>query len=226
VADLVGVGAEESFRVPALGVAEGGEVEEAPAQGLGGVDRFGFRVGVGVVGRGRGERVLAEALGDLLGVVEGGEPWGEFLEGSLLGGFSPGGLFLALDAVPLLVELVEGDLAGLFAEDMGVASDQFLTDGAGDVLDVEPPRLGGDLGVEEDGEEKVAEFLAEVFVVLAVDGLEDLGSFLDQAGEEGSVGLGAVPGAALRSAEVGDRIAEGLQLLHARTSPCPRISYL
>ncbi len=60
--------------------------------------------------------------------------------------------------------------------------------------------LGGDLRVEDDLQQQVAEFLAEVGVVAIVDRLDDFVGFLDHAGAQAGVGLFAVPRATAGSA--------------------------
>jgi hypothetical protein len=89
------------------------------------------------------------------------------------------------------------------AEDVGVAADHFVVDFADDVVDGEAALFGGDLGVEEDLEEEVAEFFGEFGVVAGVEGVQDFVGFFDQVGAEGGVGLFAVPGAAAGGAEAG-----------------------
>ena len=89
------------------------------------------------------------------------------------------------------------------AEDVRVAADHFVVDFADDVVDGEAARFGGDLGVEEDLEEEVAQFFGEFGVVAGVESVEDFVGFFDEVGAESGVGLLAVPGAAAGSAEAG-----------------------
>jgi hypothetical protein len=51
------------------------------------------------------------------------------------------------------------------AEDVGMAADHFVVNFADNVMDGEAAFFGGDLGVEEDLEEEVAEFFGEFGVV-------------------------------------------------------------
>jgi len=102
---------------------------------------------------------------------------------------------------------VAEDLGGGFgidvAEDVGVAANHFVVDFADDVVDGEAALFGGDLGVEENLEEEVAEFFGEFGVVAGVEGVEDFVGFFDEVGAEGGVGLFAVPGTAAGGAETG-----------------------
>ena len=102
---------------------------------------------------------------------------------------------------------VAEDLGGSFgfdgAEDVGVAANHFVVDFADDVVDGEAAGFGGDLGVEENLEEEVAQFFGEFGVVFGVEGVEDFVGFFDQVGAESGVGLLAVPGAAAGGAEAG-----------------------
>jgi len=102
---------------------------------------------------------------------------------------------------------VAEDFGGSFgvdlAEDVGMAANHFVVDFADDVVDGEAAVFGGNLGMEEDLEEEVAEFLGEFGVVSGVEGVEDFIGFFDQVGAEGGVGLLAVPGAAAGRTEVG-----------------------
>jgi hypothetical protein len=102
---------------------------------------------------------------------------------------------------------VAKDLGGGFgfdvAEDVGVAANHFVVDFADDVVDGEAAIFGGDLGVEEDLEEEVAELFGEFGVVAGVESVEDFVGFFDEVGAEGGVGLFAVPRTAAGSAETG-----------------------
>ena len=86
---------------------------------------------------------------------------------------------------------------------MRVAANQFFVDFADDVGDVETAFFMGDLGVEEDLEEEIAEFVGEFGVVGGIERVEDFVGFFDEIGAEGGVSLFAVPGAAVGRAETG-----------------------
>jgi hypothetical protein len=53
-------------------------------------------------------------------------------------------------------------------------------------------------------QKKIAEFLAEVGIVHAFDGIDHFMAFLDEEGSKTGVGLLAVPRAAIGRAEAGD----------------------
>jgi hypothetical protein len=94
------------------------------------------------------------------------------------------------------------------AEDVRVAADKFLAGVLCGVLESEGAALGGKVGVEDDLEQKVAEFLAEVGVIGIGDGVNGLAGFLEESGAEGFVGLLAVPRATVGRAEEADDGAE------------------
>src|SRR5206468_10594837 len=67
--------------------------------------------------------------------------------------------------------------------------------------DGEAPRLGRELGLEDDLEEEIPQLVAQVAGVARVDRLEDLVDLLEQIGAEARGCLLAVPRAAARGAE-------------------------
>ena len=70
---------------------------------------------------------------------------------------------------------VFGDLFGgiglYFAEDVGVAEDEFLAEAVAHVLDVEMSFLASDFGVEGHVQQYVSQFLADVRLVVAHQGV-------------------------------------------------------
>src|SRR5690625_4838684 len=78
---------------------------------------------------------------------------------------------------------------------MRVAANQLLGYIGRDVVD--RPRMvvtfRGDSGVEQDLEQEVAEFLAQVVIVAGLDRLESLVGLLEQVGGQAAVGLLGVP---------------------------------
>ena len=102
------------------------------------------------------------------------------------------GLFLALDLLPLAEDGLGVVRVG-FAEDVGVAADEFFAGFAGGILEGEGAAFGGEVGVENDLEQEVAEFFAEVGIVGLGDGVDRFAGFLEKSGTEGFVGLLAVP---------------------------------
>ena len=90
-----------------------------------------------------------------------------------------------------------------FAEDVRVAANHFLVNFADDIGDVEAILFAGNLGVEQDLKEKVAEFFGKFGVVVSVQGLENFVGFFDEVRAQGGVGLFAVPWTSAGGAEVG-----------------------
>jgi hypothetical protein len=94
------------------------------------------------------------------------------------------------------------------AEDVGVAADEFLTGVLRGVFEREGSAFGGEVGVENDLKEEVAEFFAEVGVIRVADGVDRFAGLLEESGAEGFVGLLAVPRTTLGRAEEADDGAE------------------
>jgi hypothetical protein len=89
-------------------------------------------------------------------------------------------------------------VAGIaIAEDVRVAADEFFAGVLRGVFEGEGATFGGEVGVENDLEKEVAEFLAEVGVIGFGDGVDRFAGFLEETGAEGLVGLFTVPRAAL-----------------------------
>jgi len=108
--------------------------------------------------------------------------------------------FLLLDLFPI-TQYVGGGFGSSGAEDVGVAANHLLVDLTDDVGNIEALFLMCDLRVEENLEEKVAEFFGEFGVIGRVERIEDLVSLFNKIGAERGMGLLAVPGAAFRGAE-------------------------
>ena len=72
----------------------------------------------------------------------------------------------------------------------------------------EGPALLGDVGVEDDLQQQVAELAGELVVVLLVDGVGDLVGLLDRHRLDALVGLLAVPRAAAGGAQARDQLDE------------------
>ena len=132
------------------------------------------------------------AAGEFVGAGEGGEGEGDAGEGAGFGAGGAFGLFLGFPGGGL-----GGGVAGRgVTEDVGVAADHFVGDGAGDVGEGEAAFLGGHLGVVDDLEEEVAEFIGEGGEIASGDGVGDFVGFLDGVGGDGVEGLLNVPRAA------------------------------
>ncbi len=66
------------------------------------------------------------------------------------------------------------------SEDVGVAADHFFVDPRNDVGDVEASGFPGDIRVEQDLEEEVAEFFDQFVWATVLESIEDFVSFLNQ----------------------------------------------
>ena len=123
------------------------------------------------------------------------------------------GLFLLdLDLLPVAEDGVGIGRNGV-GEDVRVAADELGAEIFGDVAEVEVAGFRGHLGVEEDLQEEVAEFVLEVGPGAALDGVEDLVGLFEGVALDGVEGLFAVPGAAAGGAQAGHdggRALEGL----------------
>lgn len=197
--DPGGMTTQGGIRVDA-GIAAGrDEGEELPAS-----RRFGETFGLGLHGGhvdrvADGELLLAHLLPDLARGEQRVQGRRQFLEdGRLLGA-----LLLELDLLPLRDDRVGRTKLGAVAEDVGMTTYHLLVHFPGHVVESELAGFRRHLRVHGDMEEQVAQFLAEVRDVIAVDGLDKLGDFFDQAIAEGAVRLFTVPRAAVGSTESG-----------------------
>lgn len=111
-----------------------------------------------------------------------------------------GEALLGLDDFPVAKDF-GGVLGALVAEDVGMAANHFLVDFGDDIGNGETAFFVSDLGVEKNLKEEVAKLFGEFGVVGTVESVENFVSFLDEVGAQGGVGLLAVPGAAVGSAE-------------------------
>ena len=130
----------------------------------------------------------------------------------------------ALDAVPVGEELLR---VGYFrvAEDVRVASYEFLYDGAVDPLGRELTALGRHMNLEYDVEEDVAKLLGQLRGLALLDGLDQLVALLQELFLEGFVGLLAVPRASVGAAEAPDELVQafvgmGVRLVAFHNLPC------
>jgi hypothetical protein len=92
-----------------------------------------------------------------------------------------------------------------------VAANHFLVNFADDVGDVESILFLGNLRMEEDLEEQVAEFFGKFGVIGGFESIEDFVSFFDEVSAERGVGLFAIPAATARSAKTGHKGDEFLE---------------
>ena len=127
-------------------------------------------------------------------------------------------LLLGLELLPVHEHLVGAAHLDL-AEHVRVAVDQLLDQPLRDVVDVPPPVVGGDLRVERDLEQQVAQLVADRVGVVGVDRLEQLVGLLEQMARERLMRLLGVPRAAAGRAEARlhpDQIEEALPALAGR----------
>jgi hypothetical protein len=82
-----------------------------------------------------------------------------------------------------------------------MAANHFLVDFADNIGDGEAFFFVGDLSVEEDLKEEVAEFLSELGVVGGVECVEYFIGLFDEIGAKSGMGLFAIPGTTAGSAE-------------------------
>ena len=101
---------------------------------------------------------------------------------------------------------------------MRMAADELLVDLARHGLEVEQPLLLGQLRVENDLDEHVAQLLAHVRHVEPVDRVEQFGTLLDQADGQRLVRLLPVPRTAVRRAQAGHGTAKIVNGTHRAAS--------
>ncbi len=101
----------------------------------------------------------------------------------------------ALDVVPQALDLGRRQVAR-GAEDVGVTPDQLGGDGLDHVAEPEHALLARHLGVKDDLEQQVAQFVAKVGEIATLDGIHHLIGFLDGVGRDRREGLFEVPRAA------------------------------
>src|SRR5205085_1594233 len=105
------------------------------------------------------------------------------------------------------------------AEDVRVAPDELLVDLARDVVEIEIPAFGRELGVKHHLDQHVPEFLAHVRDVVPVDGFEQFAALVDQAAGERLVRLLAIPRASVGRPQPRHRLAEFFNRRHAEELP-------
>ena len=144
----------------------------------------------------------------VLGEEKGGEMMGDPVQGAF-----PAGFFLLLELMPSL-ENLGGSGNPLFAKHVGVSANQFFRKFPGDGFQVEGSALFGQLGMENDMEQDIPEFLPEGVVVPFIDRLEEFVDLFQNHGAERSMGLLSVPRAAFRATKASDDFFERANFLH------------
>ncbi len=114
---------------------------------------------------------------------------------------------LRLDGPPLFFKFLD---SAFFAtgKDVGMATNHLLIDTADGVLEGEVAIFFIDLGHENHQEQHVAKLFTEVFRVIVVDGLDNLGEFFDKIFFQAEGGLFLIPGAAVRAKQGADGAQE------------------
>ena len=120
------------------------------------------------------------------------------------------GLFLALDAVPVL-ELLGLTAVGGVPEDVGVAAHHFGGFDVERVGEGGAARAGHQLADEDDEEGHVAEFFNHVRGLAGADGVHEFVALLDDVFGQGFGRLRAVPRAAVGSDEAVDDFVEAIE---------------
>ena len=126
-------------------------------------------------------------------------------------GFFLVAFFAAFDGVPLLKYGIRRSCVAL-GEDMRVAAHEFVGNSACDIVERVASGFLGEFAVEDHLQEQVAEFFQEVFVVLALNGVDRFVGFFDQVWDERGMRLLRIPGAATGCAEAVHDGAEAVDL--------------
>ena len=113
-----------------------------------------------------------------------------------LGGVDSRGLQRGLDRVA-------GGHRGLIPENVRVAADQLAVQAGDHIRDGKVAGLARHLGIKEHLQQKVAQLLAQIAPMPALDGIEDLVAFLEGIFPDGVEALLAIPGAAIGTAQAG-----------------------
>ncbi len=141
-----------------------------------------------------------------LGAQQRGQRWGHAVEGRLRAAHLAA--LGALDGLPVFKHLTRARDGG-FAEHVRMPPDEFRHHGPHHVVEREGAGRLGDVSVEEDVQEEVAQLACERRSVAAVDGVDDLVGLLDRQLPDGLVRLLAVPRTvAAQAADDGDEVLE------------------
>ena len=98
---------------------------------------------------------------------------------------------------------------------MGMAANQLGGNAVDHCVELEAALFPSQLRVVDDLEEQVAQLLAQVVEVAALDGISDLIGFLEGVGDDGRIALLEVPGATvLRVTQAGHEVQQVFELMH------------
>jgi len=143
------------------------------------------------------EADLGHPLLEFLRPVEGGKIIADAVENGRSARFPGGGFLLLLDLDPERGHLFRRRRTGV-AEDMGMAADHLFDDVPHHIGVIEFALLGGDHRLEQHVHEKVAELVADIGRIVAVNRVEQFGTLFGEAAAQSHPGLLAVPRAAAR----------------------------
>ena len=97
------------------------------------------------------------------------------------------------------------------SKDMRVAADDLVVDAFDHLVDVEFAIFIGNLGMQGDLEQQVAELLAHMRRVIRIQGSQGFVGLFEQVGAQGLVVLFPIPGAAIGGTQVGNDLLEGFE---------------
>ena len=139
-------------------------------------------------------------LGSLFLELGGTEDGGQAFAGAVEIRFFLVAFFTAFDGVPLLKYGIRRSCVAL-RKDVRVTAHEFVGDSACDIVERVASGFLGEFAVKDHLQEQVAEFLHEVFVVLALDGVDRFVGLFDQIRNDRLVSLFRIPRAATGRAQ-------------------------
>ena len=101
------------------------------------------------------------------------------------------------------LDRVAGGHRGLVSKNVRVAADQLAVEARDHIRDGEVPGLARHLRIKEHLQQQIAQLLAKILPMPALDGVEDLVAFLKGIFPDGVEALLAIPGAAIGAAQPG-----------------------
>ena len=109
--------------------------------------------------------------------------------------FAALGFFLGLDLVPHAFGHTSA-AGSFFAENVRMTADHLVGDGLNHIAKIERLELLGHASVEDDLQQKIAEFLTQIVDVVALDGIDHFERLLERVRRDGFEILLQIPGAA------------------------------
>jgi indole-3-glycerol phosphate synthase len=207
--------AQRAFRIQAVSPRRRGEFKEFPPK-RGGIEAACEFLHLRRIHNSiRRQRFLFDLLPDRFGEHQRGEPRRKLFEDA--GGIRHGPVFLfrGLDLLPRDNDLFRRRKPAN-AENVGMTADELVVDVPRHVVECEQPLLRGDLRMKDDLDEHITEFLAHVGVVVAVDRVDELTHFINQAAHQRGMRLLLVPRASVGGSQAGHRGLEIVDRTHAR----------